>query len=468
MFFSRDFFFLLVGLIAWLTTFSNASLAAEERWLIKSVRVEGNKVTKERIILRELSFQAGDTIEKEALEGVLLASKNNVRNTGLFNFVKLELDSIDAQSLMVTVKVDERWYTWPEPKFELAEPNLNTWWRNKDFSRVNYGLDIKRFNFRGRKEKIKLKFQHGWTRKLRLDYTIPFINRKQSAGIGFKLSYSRNREINYATINNERQFYKDDRFVREEFLAGAGYTSRKKLYSRYSWSVEYKQINVSDTITTLASDYFKNNETSSTFLSLIYGYRNDKRDNSAYPLHGRLLHGTLKKSGLGLLENGDLNLLEATLGYNQHGKLRGRFYYGWGLKAKINLLDNPPYYVQQGLGYGDFVRGYEYYIVDGQHYGVFKSNLKYQLIKPQVKKVDFIPIDQFDTFHYSLYLNVFTDVGYVSDELYQQQNRLANDWLMGIGVGLDFVTYYDVVIRFEYTYNLLGERDLFIHPQNPI
>ena len=75
------------------------------------------------------------------------------------------------------------------------------------------------------------------------------------------------------------------------------------------------------------------------------------------------------------------------------------------------------------------------------------------------------------------YANLFVDMGYVY--AYQQIaygfndtslpfNSLQNTFMMGYGLGLDFTTYYDVVIRVEGSMNLLGKPGVYIHFIAPI
>ena len=45
---------------------------------------------------------------------------------------------------------------------------------------------------------------------------------------------------------------------------------------------------------------------------------------------------------------------------------------------------------------------------------------------------------------------------------------LDNKFIYGTGMGLDFVTYYDKVLRLEYGINDMGETGLFIHFVAPI
>ena len=43
----------------------------------------------------------------------------------------------------------------------------------------------------------------------------------------------------------------------------------------------------------------------------------------------------------------------------------------------------------------------------------------------------------------------------------------SNEFLYGYGLGLDFVTYYDIVFRVEFSANKFGETGLFLHFNAP-
>jgi hypothetical protein len=49
-----------------------------------------------------------------------------------------------------------------------------------------------------------------------------------------------------------------------------------------------------------------------------------------------------------------------------------------------------------------------------------------------------------------------------------QDNPLVNASLFGYGAGIDFVTYYDVVISLNFAMNMKGEPGLFLHFIAPI
>jgi hypothetical protein len=74
---------------------------------------------------------------------------------------------------------------------------------------------------------------------------------------------------------------------------------------------------------------------------------------------------------------------------------------------------------------------------------------------------------QFNKSHYSLYLGLFSDMGYVIDEQTNEHNTLSNSLLWGNGISLDYVTYYDKLLRIEFSVNHLGEKGVFLHFSNP-
>ena len=448
-------------------TVSSDTLTNETSLIIKNIIIEGNKVTKERIILRELSFMVSDTIAPGQLNKKLTTSRQNLLNTSLFNFVTIT-PIVNDSFVDLHISLIERWYTWPVPVFELAETNFNTWWLTRDLRRTNYGLFVNRENFRGRKEALRLKAQLGYTEQFALQYNVPYIDKKQTTGLGLTLSYLRNHEITYKTVNNKRIFFKDkENYAREEFVARVAMTLRKGIYNTGTFSLKYNMANIADTITRLSEDYFQKNNTHVQFFTLGSHFKRDKRDFKAYPLKGYYFDLEAVKIGVGFLPNSP-DVLYFRSAFKKFWKLNDKFFYAASTKAKISANSNQPYYNQSGLGYGDLVRGYEYYVIDGQNWYLAQSNLKYQLISPRIQKIDFIPSEKFNTFHYAVYLNLFADAGYVRDKLYGQLNPLSNAAMVGYGIGLDYVTYYDQVLRLEYSFNKLGERGFFINFTAPI
>ncbi len=442
---------------------------AQKTYVVGHIEISGNKKTKDKIILREIPFKSGDTLRADELVVLVKKSQQNIINTSLFNFATVDTLFADSNVVNVTVNVKERWYLWPNPIFEISERNFNTWLENPNLERVSYGAYVVKNNFRGRKENIQIRLRLGYAEQLGFSYNIPYLNKKQNLGLGFSFAYSRNHEIQYKSIENKQVFYKDpDRYVREELGARVRLGYRIGIYGSHSMELRYNQANVIDTIKYITSNYFSNNSNQTQFFSLNFQFRQDERDNRPYPLQGFLAILDVTKVGFGILKQEDFTVFRTEIIFNRYDKLCNRLYLAEGIKFKLSPNANQPYFVQRGLGFSDFVRGYELYVIDGQNYGLIKSNIKYQLVKPHVQKLNWVPSEKFNTFHYAFYLNLFADAAYVSDTEFKKENFLANQFIYGSGIGLDFVTYYDLVFRIEGTLNGLNKTGIFLHLVAPI
>lgn len=446
------------------------SSAADDTYkIITRIYISGNNKTKDKIIYRELFFKEGDTIPKNKIHDVLRQTKSNLINTQLFNYVNLVLIPIDSVYTDILINLKERWYFWPVPIFQFADPNFNTWWQTKSFARTNIGGILLKQNFRGLNEDIGARIQLGYSKDYAFIYNIPYITKKQQLGMGIIAEYTQNHEITVATENNKRIFYTgetgDSRTI---FTAGLRFNYRRKVFGRHHLELSYNSIHIKDTITRLTNDYLSENKTHMSFFSLHYFFRFDKRDNKGYPLKGYLLQADFYKKGLSLNFENNLNVTYFIATVKNYFELSKRFYYATQIKAKYMPSKFIPYYLQEGLGYSNFVRGYEYFILDGQHFALIKTNLKYNLIKPREKKINWLENTNFSIFHFAVYLNLYADAGYVWDNYYSEKNTLNNEIIHGGGIGLDFVSFYDKVIRFEYSINRELKHGFFLHFIQPI
>ncbi|NNC83855.1 MAG: hypothetical protein HKN79_09765 [Flavobacteriales bacterium] len=135
----------------------------------------------------------------------------------------------------------------------------------------------------------------------------------------------------------------------------------------------------------------------------------------------------------------------------------------------MTLYNRLPYYLQQGLGYGNTsVRSYEFYIIDGQNYVLSRNNLNYKLVQEKCVRFPSALDRMFPEVSFAAHLNLILDLGYVQDELYNEVNPLSNELLLGTGLGLDIVSNYDYVFRIEYTINRLEEQGLYLHYRKSI
>jgi hypothetical protein len=446
-------------------------LLSREYIIVSQIELEGNETTQKHIIQREIIFSAGDTLFRDDLEFLLGKSRENLLNTSLFNFVDVGLllhEAAPYASIRFTFV--ERWYLWPFPIFEIAERNLTDWVASPSLFRTNYGFYVVKENFRGRMERIRILARFGYKQTFALGYTIPYINKAQTIGVSLNTGLNRRNEIEYMTRENIQLFYsEDDGFALNHFFVSAQFFYRRNFHNRHNFLIEFNQYRFADSLLILNPLFSPGSETVAPFFSLGYEFRHDFRDVRAYPLKGHYFDVRLKKQGLGLLAAEDMDITTLETSIRRFVPISRNWYYSTGLNAKITIGDFQPYYLQQGLGFkGDIVRGYDKFVIDGQHFVVLKNNFKYALLHPRNARLGFIPNDKFALIHYALYMNFFADVGYARDNIFYRGNPYSNKFLLGGGMGFDLVTYYDKVIRTEFSMTRQGDFGFQLHLTAPI
>jgi hypothetical protein len=434
---------------------------------ITKITINGNFKTLDRIILIASGLTLTTPIQKELFKSKLDEAKNNIQNTDLFNSVVISNVPLNDSFTELIITVAERWYLWPLPILENADPNFNTWWENKDFSRINYGIVLMKQNFRGRGEELGGLIQLGYSKRFALLYDVPYASPKGKSGIKVYAGYDQQNQITIGTVNNKRIFHTGaGGNTREQWQVKLGFLQRHKVVTTHTLWGAYKNYKVKQEVITANPEYLIDSAKQIGFFELSYLFKHDKRDYKHYPLKGYYLDARATQSGIGITKDVALSTLEVTAKKFLH--IKGRFYAAFGGFAIGTLQKDIPYVLQKGLGYDHYVRGYEYYILDGNHYGVLKANIKYELIKKRTHLIPFIKNSKFNKFYYATYLNIFSDFGYVQNNFSGSSNSLSNQWLSSFGLGLDFLTYYDTVIRVEFSVNKQRESGFFLHFTQPI
>ena len=437
---------------------------------VRSVLLKGNYRTRDRIILREMTLRVGDTVRLADLPGRLAWDQRNITSTNLFVTVSLTneqpapTDSTQLTLIDLTVTMKERWYFVAYPVFDIADRNLNEWWydRGHDFRRTIYGGRLSYKNVTGNNDRLQVEFVRGFLKKTVVSYAKPYIDRAQKVGLRVDVGYLTNNEIPYRTQADKWLYVKSEQLLRERAYAGLTLTHRRGLYHYHLVETRYTRNSIADTIAQLNPDYFLNSQTRQQYLTLSYGYRYDRRDNVAYPLQGTLLRVGIGLNGL--LPADNFRFLETSVSITRYWPLGGRFYGAGSLRARASWPERQPYFNLRGLGSSsDMVRGYELYVIDGQRFGIWRNSLRYQLFNT-VRQLNWLHVRQFNTLPIAAYVTAFGDAGYVSSTVAEQyQSRLANRLLVGTGVSLDIVTYYNLVFRFSGTINGQGKTGFFFN-----
>ncbi|NQV01046.1 MAG: hypothetical protein HQ542_00230 [Bacteroidia bacterium] len=438
--------------------------------IIDHITLEGNKITRPKIILRELRFRAGDTLTAQSFPAALQRSRDNVFNTALFNVV--ELDTVRLSSgpthMEVTVKMIERWYIWPIPFIEFPNRNINAWLESVDFRKLTYGLNFKFFNARGRNETLTLLIHLGFNQQYGFTYQTPYLNKKQTWGFGFGGYYSRNRSLITGNTGNKSNYLDtaDGNLQHRAHGFVEGYF-RPNLYSYHTLAIGYDYYYFTDTLLKIPG-YVTDSTNDQSFFTLYYKYKLDYRDVRYYPLKGYYFDLELTKQGFAAEP---VNLFSIQTTFRKYWKFTERWYLAAGATAKWSWPEDQPFFLQHGIGYGrDIIRGFEYFTINGSWFGLVKTNLKFALIKPRIGRISFIRTPKFGVIPYSLFLNLFVDAGYVNNlvAMVKQNNPLVNTFLAGYGLSIDFVTYYDIVLDLNFAMNSLGEPGIYIHFIAPI
>ncbi|MCF6342078.1 MAG: hypothetical protein L3J31_04670 [Bacteroidales bacterium] len=435
--------------------------------LVGQISIKGNKITKEHIILRELEFFSGERLPVKELEKRLLKSRQNLMNRSLFNFVTITKHENNT-ALDISVEVIERWYIWPIPRFSFADRNVNAWLESKDFGRLNYGLDVRVENFRGRMEFLNLIVQGGYDKKFAVKWTIPYLTKNQFFGMGVFSGVQFNRLYNYATEDNKLVYFDGgDEYALRQVFGQLDFTFRPKFNYLHTASIGVNHAEFNDSLLVL-NPSLTYGGTVYTYFILNYVYKHDFRDYAPYPLTGYYFDAGLEKTGLGIL-NGEVNTWGLSFTFDHYLRLHKRWYFAYNVSLMYSNDGFQPYFLTTGFGFnGMIIRGYERFAIDGQRLGLFKSNLKFEIIPRKVHTMSWIKTEKFSKVFYALYSNLFFDMGYAADDLYSENNPLSNQLLFGGGIGIDFVTYYDLVFRFEFSINKQGNTGFNIGLVAPI
>jgi len=432
--------------------------------LIKDITIIGNKKTKSKILLRELTFSVGDSLDIRTVQSLFESNSRYLIGTYLLSKCNFDYNQI-KNDITIEMYVKEAWYIYPIPIFELADRNFNVWWDiyNHNISRTNIGLQIKHLNFSGRRDRLKLTTQIGFTQKLELDYKVPGINHNKTIGLFFNLYYKRSKETPYITSANKLKFLKEESYNNKSFRAYFGISFRPRLRSTHSTTFLFRKNNISTIAQDYNSEYFYNQKNIQQYLELQYKFSYDSRDFEPYPSKGILFTSIISKKGLGIFKDVTyLNLENSIRWYQPFTK---KLYLATFTKINLRLSeDKIPYNQIQALGYQDNqLHGYEYYVIDGEHFGFIKSSLRYKIINRKINWKWLMPINAFKVMPFELFATINNDFGYVYTNTYSKLGELNNQIIWGKGIGIDMIFYTTFVFRIDYNITNTYEKGFFFH-----
>jgi outer membrane protein assembly factor BamA len=430
------------------------------QFIIGNITIEGNKRTKPYIIERELPFKRGDSITLPSLVQGFETSRRQLMNTALFNDVVVALQSFRGYYVDIIISVKERWYIFPLPYLKPVDRNLTEWaTHGLGFDRLNYGFKFTYYNFTGRNDKLKLWLITGYTKQIQFQYEQPYSDKNLKHGYKVGVTYAFNKEVNYQTISNQQHFI-DTLSGTKRWNVNLEYTYRPKIKTIHSFRVGFVHHQVDSQILALNPKYFNTVQNKISYPEISYTLNYNNVDYIPYPLTGWMGEASLLKRGV----NSDVSMWQLGTKITRGWRLGEKTYFGWQAFGMIRAPFDQPFINQRMLGYGDlYVRGLEKYVIDGVAATLSRQTLRYELFNFYIPT--FIKSRSHDEVPFRIYPKVFFDYGYVYNK-YFTNNSLVNRPLYSAGVGVDIVSFYDFILRLDYSFNQLGQNGLFLHLKN--
>lgn len=423
---------------------------------IDGIQITGNQTTKDFIILRELPFSPGDTIPENDLPDKIRLARENLNNLLLFNYVQISplRSVVDSSLVTVIIEVEERWYIWPLIEVKLEERNLSTWLQSWDFTKITIEGGARIDNFLGLKHKLVLAVHGGYQWGIFLGYRDISLDRqgKHFMSLDLQANISHNLDI-FTQEDKPARYNIRDIFLEKTIDTRINYSYRPDIRSIHNVSFAHEFTMLADTVLSLNPDYWGNDQLRRNAFRLNYRYRLDHRDYHPYPLNGYFLQAGLNTY---ITSDATVRYAQITLGLQYFKQISSsRWYVSSVFSGGYSLSNTQAYMLEKAIGYdNNMLRGYEYTVADGQSYVISNNTLKYNILKKKTFTLNWLSfLPKFNKIHISLYANAHFDAGYAKNKWDYHLNSLSNKWLYSAGLGLDLVTYYDMVIGIDYSVN---------------
>lgn len=432
---------------------------------VRRIVFEGNKRTRDIILLRELTFEVGDSIRIRDFPPKFEEAENRLMNTRLFHEAHISVLQFDEWNVDIKVVVDERNYIWPFPHLKPVDRNISQWlFKEKaSFSRVDYGVKLHLDNITGNNDKLRFYFITGYTRQLQLSYSRPYIDKNLKWGIDFDILLGKNHEINYNTIDDKQAFvkFRDNVFARNFFRANIEIINRPAFYTWHTFGVAYNQLRVNDSVLKLNPNFFNSANNRIHYPEFYYKLTHREFDYNPYPTRGHAAELEILQQGL----SKEVHVTQLTLKGVKYWPITDKVFYSIGAMGSIKVPFQQPYYFSPLLGYGDFnLRGYEFYVVDGVAGGVLNATIAQQLTNFKIH----IPGTKWLTprlIPLKIYGKLFGNAGYGYNPN-PGNNRLDDKLLFGGGFGIDVVTMYDFNLKIDFSFNQLGQNGIYLQKKS--
>ncbi len=398
---------------------------------VDSIKISGNKITDEYVILRELTFTEGDTVNSE----ILSYNKERIYSLGIFSDVKITPEVIDGENI-VNILVSESWYIYPIPFAQI---------KDNDWKKLSYGIDLYLLNFKGMNDRIRLHAAFGYDPNYQVSYSNPYFIKNEDIFLKTNLSYVKAR--NKSDI--AKSLYGGDF---DQKISGGDISIGKRigLYQKVFINLGYKIIDSPEYIYGVSAS----GERIDHLLSTGIGYSYDTRDLVQFPREGLFLQSAFTFNGLGI---DNINYKVFGFDVRKYLKITDEFSIKARFESRFTFGDLVPYYDYSFLGFNERVRGYFYKEREGNNRYLISTEITYPVIKDFILNLDFIPIlpKELLSYRVAVYAELFADAGTTQ---MKNQPLTLRSIDSGYGAGLTFLFLPYSAFRIEYAINDFGKK----------
>ena len=420
--------FLLIISVKFLFAQEGDSLVYHGNYSIKvdSINLSGNETTKDFIILRELTFKVGDTVNHSILE------YNRERIYSLDIFTKVELiPAISHGRNIVYIKVEESWYIYPLPFVEIKE---------RDWKKLSFGAYVILKNFRGRNELLEGRVSLGYDPAFSTSYYSPNFLRKEDISLLLDATFLKAK--NKSEI---AKYYYGSDFDQKFISTGINLGKRIGFYNRFSLAIRYDYVETPLYIPGISASDSRIDR----YPSLGLGYSYDTRDLAQFAKEGIFASTSYYLKGFGI--NG-INYQVFTMDFREYRHIAGGLTGKWRFTTRVTSGKRIPYYDYSFIGYNERIRGHFLTMYEGNNYYLSSLQFDYPILKDIDINLNFIPIIPHEllSYRFAIYAEIFGDAGATK---LRGRSFGINDIQSGYGTGLAFLVLPYAIIRLELAFD---------------
>ena len=434
-------------------------------YTVAEIQIVGNNYTKERYILQEMSLHKDSTYCSKQWQEWLDKNEKLLYATNLFHTVQATWEVLPKKRVKIVMTLKERWFLYPLVHFEIEDYSYRYWWNNlnRDLNYISYGIGLYHINFTGLGDRLNVYFNFGNEPAVELFYKIPYKQKRSGALIGYTFSsiYRRLRTVVARNKSNRPQVLQAmDAFYGTFTTNTFAVNYRPKVGIRHKFISGFQYVGISDTLHRLNPEFVQSAAQGSgkrrRNVVVSYELRLGDRIYHRYPLDSQQFWLHLTRYGTGIFS--EINLSRIRLRYVKYIDVGRNWYISTLWHGAVSIPFEQAFYNAESLHFYQRLRGYDNYFIQGPL--LFRGNI---IAKKQVfnwnlglKNSKNKLLQQFAHFPLVGYVYAYANMGYARSYPYQQELFLNDTLLYGGGLGVDILTFYDILIGGFYAFTRHG------------